>query len=269
MTRFDLNGRTALITGAGSGIGQALAKELSRRGCALALADIRPDRLEETAADVGRADTSTHVLDVADRDAVASLPQKIADRHGGLDILVNNAGIAAGGRFDELSEAEFDRVMEINFNGPVRMVRAFLPMLKGAAEARIVNLSSLYGLISPPGQSAYSASKFALRGFSNVLANELAGSSVGITVIHPGGVATNIAKDASYPEGATPDRVARNREKFERFLRLPPEEAARTIAEGIARRKRRVLVGNDSKMLSLLERLAPVTHYSLVERLMR
>lgn len=269
MSAFAFEGRTALITGAGSGIGRALARELGRRGCALALADLRAERLAETAAALDAPRVTTHALDVADRAAAAALPAEVEAAHGGLDILVNNAGIAAGGRFEELSEAEFDRVMDINFHGPVRLVRAFLPLLRRAAEARIVNVSSLYGLVTPPGQSAYAASKFALRGFSNVLANELAGSTVGVTVIHPGGVRTNIAADASTPAGADAAQVARERKQFEKLLRLPPEDAARIIAEGIAARKRRVIVGNDARLLAMLERLMPVSNWSVIRRLVR
>ena len=267
---FDLNGRTALVTGAGSGIGRAIAVSLARRGCNLALADVNEAGLAETARLLpGGVRVTQHRLDVADAGAVAAFPAVIAAAHGGLDVLVNNAGVALGGTFAQVSEADFEWLIGINFWGVVRMTRAFLPMLQGSPEARIVNLSSLYGLIAPPGQTAYAASKFAVRGFSQALAHELEGGPVGVTVVHPGGVATAIADSARAPAGVSTEEFERGRRIANSLLKLPPARAGEIIVRGIEQRRRRVLVGTDAKIVSLIERLRPVTYWAILRRLTR
>ncbi|MDB5747528.1 MAG: acetoin dehydrogenase [Massilia sp.] len=259
---MKVSNRVAVITGAGSGIGRATALALARRSCHLALADIDRSGLKDTARMLARLGVrvTTHVLDVADRDAVRALPGAVHDAHQRVDILMNNAGVALGGTFEQVSEEDFDWLFDINFNGVVRMTRAFLPILRQSDDARVVNLSSIYGIVSPPGQSAYSASKFAVRGFSNALRHELEGSSVGVTVVHPGGVATSIARNARVPRGAPIEEIERGRKVAEKLLRLAPEAAGEIIARGIERRQARILVGNDARVVSILERLSPV-HY--------
>ena len=267
---FDLKGRTALVTGAGSGIGRAISISLARRGCNIALADLNEAGLAETAQHLSNAVRVTrHRLGVADRQAVAAFPETIAAAHGGLDILVNNAGVALGGTFAQVSEADFEWLIDINFWGVVRMTRAFLPMLEASPEARIVNLSSLYGLIAPPGQTAYSASKFAVRGFSQALAHELEGGPVGVTVVHPGGVATAIADSARPPAGVSPEEFERGRRLANSLLKMPPEQAGEIIVRAIEQRRRRVLVGSDAKIVSALERLMPVSYWRVLRRLTR
>lgn len=265
---FDLKGRTALVTGAASGIGRGIALSLARRGCNVALADLNEAGLAETTRLVGnRVRVSQHILDVADRDAIAALPGKIAAIHGGLDVLINNAGVAAGGHFEDLSEANFEWLFEINFWGVVRMTRAFLPMLRQSPEARLVNLSSIYGVVAPPGQTAYAASKFAVRGFSQALANELEGTNIGVTVVHPGGVATAIADSARLPASVSAEDAAEARQFANSMLRMPPETAGEMIVKAIEQRRRRVLIGSDAKFVSLIERLAPVSYWKLIARL--
>jgi NADP-dependent 3-hydroxy acid dehydrogenase YdfG len=257
-----------VITGTGSGIGRATALALARRGCHLALADIDPAGLKETAwmlSTLGVRVTS-HLLDVADREAVRALPAAVMDAHKRVDLLVNNAGVALGGSFEQVDEDDFDWLMDINFNGVVRMTRAFLPLLRQSDEARIVNLSSIYGIVSPPGQVAYSASKFAVRGFSNALRHELDGSTVAVSVVHPGGVATAIARNARVPREAPLGDIARGRQLAEKLLRMPPATAAEIIARGIERRQARILVGNDARFVSLLERLAPVNYWRILKK---
>lgn len=268
--RFALDGRTALITGAGSGIGRALARALARRGCGLALADIDAAGLAETARLLQAGPrVSQHRLDVADRAAVAALPDAIRAAHPGLDLLVNNAGVALGGSFEQVGETDFEWLVEINFWGVVRMTRAFLPLLRESPEARIVNLSSLYGLIAPPGQVAYAASKFAVRGFSHALAHELAGSSVGVTLVHPGGVATRIADSARLPADLAPEEGVRGRALANSYLKLSPDRAAEIILAAVERRRGRVLVGTDARIVALLERLMPASYWPVLNRLMR
>jgi len=268
--RMKLHNRTAVVTGAASGIGQAIAVSLARRGCHLALADIHEEPLAQTAklASLPGIRISLHRLDVADRKAVASFPAIVMAEHGRVDILVNNAGVALGGTFDQVSETDFEWLFEINFWGVVRMTRAFLPLLRASDDASLVNLSSLYGLISPPGQTAYCASKFAVRGFTQSIRNELEGSNVGVTVVHPGGVATAIARNARIPKGLfSAEEEARRRSAAEKLLRMPAEKAGEIIVRGIERRKLRVLVGIDAKIASCIERLAPVSYWKIFERL--
>jgi NAD(P)-dependent dehydrogenase (short-subunit alcohol dehydrogenase family) len=280
-TKMNLANRTAVLTGAASGIGRAIAVSLARRGCNLALADVNDAGLSETARLAQAAQTESpispksatavritqHHLDVADGRAVAAFPQAVLVTHPGVDILVNNAGVALGGTFEVVTEEDFEWLFAINFWGVVRMTRAFLPLLQKSDDARLVNLSSIFGLISPPGQTAYSASKFAVRGFSNSLRHELQDSHVGVTVVHPGGVATSIADNARVPKDMTPEEIARRKLQAKRGLRMPPAEAGEIIVKGIERRAPRVLVGNDAKLLSLVERLAPKSYFRVLGRL--
>jgi short-subunit dehydrogenase len=265
---LKLGNRVAVITGAGSGIGRATALAMARRGCHLALADINEAGAQDTAraAQVLGVRATAHRLDVADRAAVAAFPKEVRQAHERVDILMNNAGVALGGTFEQVSEADFDWLLEINFHGVVRMTRAFLPLLHGSDDARIVNVSSIYGIIAPPGQAAYSASKFAVRGFSNVLRHELEGTTVGVSVVHPGGVATSISKNARIPAGAPGDEVERHRKTMEKLLRMPPEQAGEIIVRGIEKRKARILVGSDAKAAAFLERLAPVAYWKLLKK---
>jgi short-subunit dehydrogenase len=263
---MELKDRVAVVSGAGGGIGRAIALALARRGCHLGLCDIDVAGLDDVARQATALGVrcSSHRLDVADRAAVASLPAEVLAAHGAVHLLVNNAGVALGGTFEQVSEADFDWLMEINFHGLVRMTRAFMPHLRRADQARVVNLSSLYGLVSPPGQAAYSASKFAVRGFSNALRHELAGSSVGVSVVHPGGVATSIAKSARIAAGVGAEEIAAARKRVDRMLRMPPERAGEIIVRGVERNAARILVGSDAKIVSLLERLMPISYWRLL-----
>lgn len=266
---MNLQGRVTVITGAGGGIGRAIALCVARRGGHLALADIDETGLAQTVTQAAAAGVrvSGHHLDVTSREAVAALPAQVLNAHGRVDLLVNNAGVALGGHFDVVSEADFDWLMEINFHAVVRMTRAFLPLLRTSDDARIVNLSSVFGLISPPGQCAYSASKFAVRGFSNALRFELAGTRVEVTVVHPGGVATAIARNARVA-AALPAEERRHRlELAERMLRMPPEKAGEIIVRGVEKRRARILVGRDAVFIALLERLAPVSYWRVLQSL--
>lgn len=264
--RMRLDGRTAVITGAAGGIGRAIAVSLARRACHLALADIDEIGMAGT-ADLVRGygvRVSRHRIDVADRAAVAEFPDIVAAEHDGVDLLVNNAGVAVGGTFEQVSDEDFEWLFEINFWGVVRMTRAFLPLLRVSKEARIVNLSSVYGLVAPPEQAAYSASKFAVRGFSEALRHELEGTGIGVSVVHPGGVATSIAEKARVPAGTSEEEIARRHAKYRKLLRLPPEIAGETIVRGIERRQSRILIGSDAKTISLIARLLPTSYWKVL-----
>jgi short-subunit dehydrogenase len=265
---MELKGRTAIVTGAASGIGRAIAHSLARRGCHLALADVNEAGLEETARGAANGVRITrHVLDVGDAQAIAAFPDIVRAEHRGIDLLVNNAGVALGGTFEQVSAADFEWLIAINFFGVVRMTRAFLPLLRASDDARIVNISSIFGIIAPPGQTAYSASKFAVRGFSEALRNELRGSSVGVSVVHPGGVATSIARSARRSETASAGELAQTLAAVEAKLKMPPAEAAEAIVRGVEQRKPRIIVGNDAKVIAMIERFAPVSYWRVLERM--
>jgi short-subunit dehydrogenase len=265
---LKLEGQTAVVTGAAGGIGRAIAASLGRRGCHLALADIDDAALARTADELAATGVriSRHQLDVADRAAVAAFPAAVLAAHPGVDVLVNNAGVALGGTFEDVTEADYEWLFGINFWGVVRMTRAFLPLLHNSEEARLVNISSLFGLIAPPGQTAYSASKFAVRAFSESLRHELAGTRIGVTVVHPGGVATSIARSARLAQSIPSEEAEQRLQATERMLRMPPEAAGETIVRGVERRKVRIIVGNDAKFAALLERLMPVRYWDMLGR---
>ncbi len=264
---MKLQDKTAIITGAGSGIGRALSYSLAKRGCHLALADRNAEGLSETAQQLKdfSVRVSTHVLDVTDSSVLSDFLADVMAEHGSIQLLINNAGVAAGGTFEQMSEMDFNRVMDVNFHAVVNLTRKLLPHLLEQPESRIVNLSSLYGIISPPEQTAYSASKFAVRGFSNALRFELKDTSVGVTVVHPGGIATQIARNSSIPEGATEEQVRQKIEENEKLLRMPPLKAGEIIIKGIERNKARILVGYDAKVVSILERIMPVSYWSVLK----
>ena len=263
---FPLKGGVAVVTGAASGIGAALSAALAARGCHLALVDRDAAGLGTTAATCQGVTVSTHVLDIAGRDAIAALPEAVLAAHGKVTILVNNAGVALGGQFSQISLDDFAWVMDINLWGVVRTTHAFLPILRTQPTAQIVNLSSIFGIIAPAGQTAYSASKFAVRGFSESLRAELATTGVGVTVVHPGGVATAIARSARRGQGVqiSPDEEAAMQDRMKRFLKMPPPQAAAIILDAIERRKKRVLVGRDSKMMALVQWLFPVGYHRVL-----
>lgn len=265
---MKLSGRTAVVTGAASGIGRAIAQALARRGCHLALADVDESGLAETANQLSGVKVTFYRLDVTDKFAVEAFPARLQPDHPNVHLLVNNAGVALGGTFQEVDAADFEWLFEVNFWGVVRLTRAFLPLLRAADESRIVNLSSIFGIVAPPGQTAYAASKFAVRGFSEALRHELQaeGSPIGITLVHPGGVATSIARNARVPKSRTPAALRAEQQRFQKFLRMPPEEAGEIIVRGIERDRSRVLVGRDARLMALVERLAPSSYWKFLAK---
>jgi len=261
----------AVVTGAGSGIGRALAWQLAAAGSALALADIDEAGLKETEQSLEKksALVTTHVVDVADEEGVRSFAEDVGNRHGRVTLLINNAGVALEGTFEEISLDDFRWLMNINFWGPVYGVKYFLPLLKREKQAHIVDLSSVFGLIAPPGQPAYSASKFALRGFTECLRHELAGTSVRVSCVHPGGIRTAIARHARI--GAGVPRTGREEKvaQFEKMLRTSPQEAASRILRGVERSEPRILIGSDARQIDVVQRLRPGTYWKTLGKAFR
>jgi short-subunit dehydrogenase len=260
----------AAITGAASGIGRALAIELANRGCDLALADRDEAGLKTLAAEIGTArKVSVHRVDVSEPGDIAQFATDAIAAHPTLNILVNNAGVALLGQFEEIDQAQMDWLFDINFWGVVHGTRAFLPHLKTRPEAHIVNLSSIFGIIAPPGQAAYAAAKFAVRGFSESVRHELAvaGSPVKLSVVHPGGVATSIARSSRTGTGVTDNaRRAQMIDRFENAAKTTPKDAALRIIKGIEKNQPRILIGNDARFMDLLQRFRPGTYWAPLQR---
>jgi short-subunit dehydrogenase len=268
-----IRGAAAAVTGAASGIGRALALELAARGCDLALADRDEAGLQTVAAEIGRAHSrkvTVHRVDVAEPRQIEDFAQAAVAGHPCLNIVVNNAGVALLGQFGEIEQAQMEWLMNINFWGVVNSTRAFLPHLQRQREAHIVNLSSIFGIIAPPGQTAYAAAKFAVRGFSESLRHELqmAASPVRLSVVHPGGIATNIARNSRTGAGITDNaRRAQTIERFDAVARTTPAAAALRIIQGIEKNQPRILIGNDARFMDLLQRLRPAGYWPVLARL--
>ncbi|HEY4440302.1 MAG TPA: SDR family NAD(P)-dependent oxidoreductase [Candidatus Elarobacter sp.] len=248
----------AVVTGAASGIGRALAVALARDGYTLALADRDAAGLEETIALLpDRRIAEAHVLDVADLPAVERFAGEVRRAHGGVDLLINNAGIGIGGTIAELTVAEMRHVVDVNFWGVVHGVKAFLPALLARGDGTIVNVASVFGLWGPPGQAPYAASKFAVRGFSESLRGELQGTRIHVVTVFPAGIKTSIARNSPIAAAVANRAVAeKRREEFERrLLTIPPERAAAAILEGVRKRRDRVLIGRDAYRIDLLTRI--------------
>jgi short-subunit dehydrogenase len=267
-----IRGAAAAITGAASGIGRALAVELAARGADVALADRDEAGLQTVAAEIGgkhRVKVTTYRVDVGEPAEIEGFAQRATAAHPGLNILVNNAGVALLGQFSEIDQAQMDWLMNINFWGVVHATRAFLPHLATRLEAHIVNLSSIFGIVAPPGNTAYAAAKFALRGFSESLRHELqmAKSPVRLSVVHPGGVATNIVRNSQSGSGISDNaRRAETIERFDRIAKMTPQAAALRIIKGIEKNEPRILIGNDARFMDILQRFRPGTYWSVMAR---
>jgi len=267
-----IRGAAAAVTGAASGIGRALAIELAARGCDLALADRDEAGLQTVAAEIARSHAqkvSVHRVDVSEPGQIADFAQAAVVAHPGLNIVVNNAGVALLGQFHEIDQAQMDWLMNINFWGVVHSTRAFLPHLATRREAHIVNLSSIFGIVAPPGQTAYAAAKFAVRGFSESLRHELqmAESPVRLSVVHPGGVLTNIVRNSRAGTGVTDnERRAQSIERFDAIARTTPRMAALRIIKGIENNQPRILIGGDARFMDLLQRFRPASYWRVMAR---
>ncbi|MBP6003659.1 MAG: SDR family oxidoreductase [Pyrinomonadaceae bacterium] len=260
----------AVITGAASGIGRALAVRLAKEKIAgVAISDVNETGLHETAelASAEGVTVSTHIIDVSKLADVQRLADEVIAQHGRVTHLVNNAGVGVMGTFEHLSIEDFEWLMGINFWGVIYGCKVFLPLLRAQDHGHILNVSSVFGFIAPEEQTAYCSSKFAVRGFTESLRHELAGSNVTVSAIHPGGIRTNIARNSRIGKD-TPDEWKQQGAKFfDKVARTTPETAAEVIVKGIKERNPRILIGQDAYAISAFARLFPKRYLRLIERI--
>lgn len=260
-----LKDKVVVITGAGSGIGRALAIQLATQGAKLALNDWNGTHLGETRQLISQhSAVLTEVFDVGESSACFAFAQKVADHFGQIDVVINNAGVAHEQRKTlDLGMEEFEKILQVNLWGVIYGTRAFLPFLKDRPEAALVNISSIFGVVGQPLQSAYVTSKFAVRGFTEVLRNELVDSSVTVTCVHPGGIQTNIIRNIETDQTARLEKFA---QAFDKMAKTTPEEAARQIISAIQKKKRRLLIGRDALIMDILARLLPGLYDKIIYR---
>jgi butyryl-CoA dehydrogenase len=260
----------AVITGAGSGIGRALALNLADQSIAgLAISDVNETGLNET-ADLLKArniNVLTSIVDVSKLEDVQRFADETVEKFGRATHLINNAGVGMVGRVEQVSFEDIEWMMAINFWGTVYGTKIFLPILKREKLAHITNISSVFGFIGAPGQAAYCASKFAVRGFTESLRHELDGSNVLISVVHPGGIKTNIAKNARKGKDATDDDVKLAPVMLDTLARSTAEQAADTIIKGIQAKNPRILIGPDARQISAIQRLFPKGYFKIMDKL--
>jgi NAD(P)-dependent dehydrogenase (short-subunit alcohol dehydrogenase family) len=268
----EYRGRTAVVTGAASGIGRALAVELAGRGARLALSDVDGAGLNQTVRQCGLVgdDVRAFELDVSDRQAFLAHAEEVAEVFGSVNLVVNNAGVALVGTVEETGFEELDWLLGINLMGVITGTKAFLPHLIRSGDGHLVNISSVFGLVAPAYQSAYCTAKFAVRGFTESLRQEMliSGQPVSVHCVHPGGVKTNIARRARYAGGPNPlgpDPA----ERFDRLARTSPEVAARKILAGVDRDSPRILVGTDAYLIAAIPRLLGAGYVDLFARVGR
>lgn len=267
----EIRDRIFAITGAASGIGQALAVEIARLGGHVAVADVNEEGLAETqtACEAHSARVHTAVVDVADREAVYRWADDVVEYHGAVHGIVNNAGVSLRATVDDMDYDDFEWLMDINFWGVIYGTKAFLPHIRRAGEGSIVNISSVFGIIGVPTQSAYNASKFAVRGFTEALRTELdmEGIAIGVTCVHPGGIKTNIVRGGRIREMSLYDDTGNLVEDFDtKLAKTTPQGAAKAIVKGIKGNKHRVLIGLDAYAIDRVQRAAPVAHRAIVRQ---
>jgi len=270
--------KVAVITGAGSGMGRYLAILLAKDGADVCVCDVNEETLNETVAMLRKynVSVSSHLLDVSDKESIEALPQKVIDQHGKVDLVFNNAGVTAGSHFKDMDEDNWDWVMGINFDGVINSTRAFIPHLVDGSETAIINTSSIFGMVAVPGQTAYHATKFAVRGFTESLALEMKETNPNLQIhcVHPGHIGTNIAATARMSDEDFKDNEARSsiftknapktqQEMGELFKEggMHPSKAAKIILNGVKKKKSRIFIGLDAKLLDLSQRLFPKNYH--------
>ena len=269
LTPYDFAGRTAVLTGAASGMGEQLAYQLAAHGVGrLVVLDRNAEQLEGVVGTVRRrhpgCQVDVHVVDLADLEQLHATADRILADVTTVDLLLNNAGVALGGRFEEMTLEEFDWVLAVNFRAPVTLTHRLLPALFASPGAHVVSVSSLFGLVAPPGQTAYSASKFGLRGWSEALRAELAPRGIGVTTVHPGGIRTAIARNARIASGTPADEAAAGIAQFDTLLTYPADRAATDILEAVRRRRPRLLIGLSAKLPDVVARVVPGRYNDLL-----
>jgi NAD(P)-dependent dehydrogenase (short-subunit alcohol dehydrogenase family) len=269
MSTVPLAGRTAVITGAGSGMGRALAQLLAGRGCPVAIFDIDEAGLAETERSLSGRPVLARRLDVSDRDAQLQLAEEVrAWSPAPLGAVFNNAGVTLSQTVESVSDEDFRWIVDINFWGVVHGTKAYLPWLIEQNAGAVVNTSSVFGIIAWPTQAAYNATKFAVRGFTEALRHELRGTGVRAVSVHPGGVATSIVRNARFHVddlgGVSHDQMQL---EFARVARMSPDKAAQIIVRAVERGRGRVLVGGDAHAIDMLQRLVPERYFDVVKRL--
>lgn len=263
--------KVAAITGAGSGIGQQLAILLAKQGCHLALSDLNEQRLLETLALLNNPKIQVTIakVDVAQQAQVEQWAQDVVAQHGKVNMIFNNAGVALGSTIEGASYEELEWIMGINFWGVVYGTKSFLPLIKQTADGHVINLSSVFGLTAQPTQAGYNASKFAVRGFTEALRQELDLQNCGVSAlcVHPGGIKTNIANAAriNHSLATLGMNIEDSSRSFNDFLRYPAKQAAQDILDAVLKNKRRVLIGNDAKALDLIQRLLPSAYQCVMQ----
>ena len=264
----DLRNKVAVVTGAGSGIGRALANALAARGCRLALSDVNEIGLAETVAGLKEVEVRSYHLDVSDRDAIYAHADAVAADFGQVNLVINNAGVALSASIREMTDEDFKWVMDIDFWGVAHGTRAFLPHLIASGDGHVVNVSSVFGLIGVPKQSAYNSAQFAVRGFTDALRPEmkLEEQPVAVSCVHPGGIRTNIANAARMGRS---ENAAAQRKGFDKMAMTTPEKAAAIIVKGILKDESRILVGPDAWGIEAINRLLGAAYQPLVERFSR
>jgi len=256
--------KIAVVTGAGSGIGRALAVQLNREGCEIYLSDVNAEALEETVNLLGNSNAPAHtdVIDAADKDAMHAWADRIGTDKGRVDIVINNAGVALMSLVEETRYEDIEWLMGINFWGVVYGTKAFLPLLRKSPEANLINISAVFGIFAVPTQSAYNAAKFAVRGYTEALRQELADSNIHVCCVHPGGIKTNIARSARVMEAK--QSADERGDEFVKMAGTTAESAAAQIIDAAAKHRKRLLIGMDAKLLSIITRLFPVRYPILV-----
>ena len=261
----ELRNKVAVVTGAGSGIGRQLAHQLARAGAELVLADVVQKNLETTVGELhGQTKITSHVVDVSKRDQVYALADAALKDHGQVDIVINNAGVAVLQPLDQVSYEDFEWVMNVNFWGVVYGTLAFLPHLKSRPEASVVNISSVNGFVPFPNNGPYNCSKYAVYGFNETLHQELAGSGVVVTSVHPGGIKTNIIRNAKVHASPGGNDKAHITSRFDSIARTSAEDAAKAILGAIKKKQKKLLIGLDAHAMDLAKRLMPEEFTSLV-----
>lgn len=267
----SFSNKVAVITGAGSGIGRALAQELSREGALLALSDVNVQGLEETKASLeGNGKVLITRLDVSDRSAFEQYSQDVIAEFGHADLLINNAGVALAQTVKDCSYDDFEWIMNINFWGVVHGTKSFLPHMLTRPEAAIINISSIFGIIALPTQSQYNAAKFAVRGFTESLRQEVQDSNLYVGCVHPGGIKTNIVANGRMHTSMKGKQTHTQQiDEFNKLARTTPTKAAEIILNGVRKNKRRILIGQDAKFMDRIQRLFPEKYTGIFGALLK